>query len=406
MTTSQVGVGTTGEPPLLPSLTSMRFLIATIIFLFHGTNFVLFASPGVGERYLSLVTMGGWAGMSFFFILSGFVLTWVARPDNRTGTFLRRRLVRIFPNHLVIFALTAILMVTVLGQAFDGPSVVLNVLLLQAWSPALDVRIGFNAVSWSLSAELLFYLCFPALLLLVRRIRPERLWAWTIGLLAVIALVVPLAAKLLPRQEVMPFLELSQEQFWILFHFPPVRMLEFLVGMLLARIVMTGRRVPLGFGGAAALSVLAYAVGPLFPPEFRMVAVMVVPMSLLIVTGAVSDLNRTRRTLLSSRPMVYLGHLAYAFYLVHMQVLVYGTHWLAPGRLFDTPSGIAMLVLLFCVAVAFSWVLYKVVEQPMMRRFGADRRTPRAVPPTDDTARPATDEPAAATTPRTAGVGH
>ncbi|WDZ83483.1 acyltransferase family protein [Micromonospora cathayae] len=371
------------HPTMLPSLTSLRFVVAAMIFSFHATGYVLFTSPGFSGKYLGLVTMGGWAGMSFFFMLSGFVLTWVWREGDRTTTFWRRRLVRVFPNHLVMFAVTAIGMVTVLGLAFDGRRALANVLLIQAWFPQLDVRIAYNSPSWSLSAELLFYLCFPALLALVRRIRPERLWAWAIGVLAVITLVVPFVVRLVvPSANPMPFIELSAEQFWILFHFPPVRMLEFFVGMLLARIVLTNRRVPLTFGGAMALVVAAYGLGPLFPPEFRMVAVMAVPLALLIPAGAVADMRRTRPTLLSSKPMVYLGNLAYAFYLVHLQVLIFGSRWLGTDQPGSTPFGIAMLVLLFAVSVALSWLLFTLVEQPMMRRFGSKRRGRRPIPPT------------------------
>ncbi|MER7049442.1 acyltransferase family protein [Streptomyces jumonjinensis] len=398
--TTKDGPAAVHKPTLLPSLTSLRFFVAVIIFLFHATGYVLFTSPDVSKRFVDLVTMGGWAGMSFFFMLSGYVLTWVARPTDRAGGFWRRRLVRVFPNHLVMLAVTAILMVTVLDQVFDERKALLNVLLLQAWSPHLDVRTAFNSVSWSLSAELLFYLCFPVLLTLVRRIRPERLWTWTIGLLTLITLVVPLAVNRLPHREVIPFVELGAEQFWIIFHFPPVRMLEFVVGILLARIVITGRRVPVSFGGAAALTVAAYAVGPLFPPVFRMVAVMAAPLALLIAAAAVSDLHQQRPTLLSSRPMVYLGNLSYAFYLVHLQVLVYGSYWLDTTTPGSTPFGIAVLVLLFAVAVALSWLLFAAVEQPMMRRFGSKPRAPKTPP------QPSGPEPAAPAdrTPATAGA--
>ncbi|MGW1777343.1 acyltransferase family protein [Streptomyces sp. NPDC002104] len=375
MTSSTNGDGAAvNQPTSLPSLTSLRFIVAVMIFLFHATNYVLFSSPGMAQHFLGLTTMGAWAGMSFFFMLSGFVLTWSARPKLGTVTHWRRRLVRIYPNHLLMFVVTAVIMVTVLNQSFDTRVGLLNVFLLQAWSPDLMDRIGFNSVSWSLSAELLFYMVFPLLLPVVRKIRPERLWAWTIGLLATITLVVPFAVELLPSQQAMPFLELTPNEFWILFHFPATRALEFVVGMLLARIVMSGRRIPVGFGGAMALTVAAYGLGPLFPPEFRMVAVMVVPLALVIASGAVSDLNRTHKTLLSSAPMVRLGTLSYSFYLMHMQVLVLGGYLLGTDKPVGTPKGLALLALFFTVAVALSWVMYTVVERPAMRRFGSHSR--------------------------------
>jgi peptidoglycan/LPS O-acetylase OafA/YrhL len=45
--------------------------------------------------------MASATGVSFFFVLSGFVLTWSARPDDIATGFWRRRIARIYPVHLV-----------------------------------------------------------------------------------------------------------------------------------------------------------------------------------------------------------------------------------------------------------------------------------------------------------------
>jgi peptidoglycan/LPS O-acetylase OafA/YrhL len=86
----------------LPSLTGMRFIAAVGVFLFHGILYGGFFSSTHAVGVLgSVVNVAGWAGVVFFFILSGFVLTWSLRPKDTVPSFWRRRLLKVFPNHLV-----------------------------------------------------------------------------------------------------------------------------------------------------------------------------------------------------------------------------------------------------------------------------------------------------------------
>jgi peptidoglycan/LPS O-acetylase OafA/YrhL len=368
----------TGLPSRLPTLTGMRFIAAAMVFFFHVDPEHLFSDPGVQSTYSSIVYHGGWAGVGFFFVLSGFVLTWVARPTDRTGSFYRRRLLKIFPNHIVTYVAAVILIVFVSGLSINGGTALANFFLIHAWFPDLAVRISVNDVTWSLSCELLYYLAFPLLYLLVKRIRPERLWMWATGVAAVAVVGVPLIATLLPKTPFIPPLGLSYSQFWFILQFPPVRALEFLFGMILARYVMSGRRLPLGFGGSVALAVAAYALAPLFPPVFNVVAVLFIPMGLVVAAGAVADVEG-KRTFLSSRTMVWLGEISFAFYLWHRLVLMYG-HKAFGGGTWSLPVVIALMALFFGVAVLLAALTFTFVERPIMQHFGR-RRVPRGPTP-------------------------
>ena len=67
----------------LGSLTGMRFVAAAGVFLFHGILYGGFFASAHAQSVLgSVVTVAGWAGVEFFFILSGFVLTWSLRPKD------------------------------------------------------------------------------------------------------------------------------------------------------------------------------------------------------------------------------------------------------------------------------------------------------------------------------------
>ncbi len=362
----------------LPSLTGMRFIAAAMVFLFHGVLYTgLFADPSAQSTLGSIVSGGGWTGVSFFFILSGFVLTWSARSSDTLGRFWRRRLCKIFPNHLVTAVVAYLLASVVLGTALPDSSW-LNFLLLQSWVPDLGVIFTGNVVAWSLSCELLFYLVFPLLLPLFNRIAPERLWLWAGGFVAAILLVPTLAAAITPPAALsapmlLPGIEMTMWQQWFVALFPPVRMLEFLLGIVLARIVITGRRLPLSLGGAVALAIAAYALSPLVPGEYRVAATMVIPLGLVIAAGAKVD-EVAQRSWLSSRGMVYLGEISFAVYMVHNLVLVYGHHLLGATTSWATPAALGVLALMLAATLVAAALLYTLVERPVMQYLANPRR--------------------------------
>jgi peptidoglycan/LPS O-acetylase OafA/YrhL len=362
----------------------MRFVAALLVFLYHASYEHLFQDQQLGKSFADAFSTTAYIGVSFFFILSGFVLTWSARSQDTPGLFLRRRLTKIFPNHIVTWAAT-LLLFTYVGQTIAGTPTVLNLLLVHTWVPKLAYFGSVNPVSWSLACEILFYLSFPVLLPLIKKIRPERLWLTAAVIVAAI-FVAPLVAKLLPTHPIMPGTKTSVPQFWFVYGLPPVRGLEFLLGMVMARLLATGRRMPLSLGPAVVLVVAGYFVAQHVTLLYSLVAATVIPLALVIPAAAATDL-RGRFSPLRVRPMVWLGEISYAFYLVHFLVIHVGHLSFGrvkmmgvamPTHLFTTGKGIALIVVLFAVSVLLSWVLYTLVERPMMRHFSRPRSRPAA----------------------------
>jgi peptidoglycan/LPS O-acetylase OafA/YrhL len=357
----------------LPSLTGLRFVAAFMVFAFHATWYVgMFPGPVFPKALAFVTSTAGNLGVSFFFILSGFVLAWSARKADTAKRFWRRRFFRVYPNHLVMFFATLALF-TISGNRIDG--VWQNLLLIQSWWHDTFTTVGVNGVSWSLSCEAFFYLCFPLLIAVVRRIRPERLWAWT-GVFVAGVVAVPLVAQLLPSDPQMLWSSTPMWQNWFVFFFPVTRMLEFVVGMLVARIVQTGRWINVSVPLAATLSVLAY-IGSLFcSPLWSSAATMVVPMSLLIAAVAVRDIEG-RPTFLARKQMVWLGNVSFAFYLVHWQV-IHHLIWLFGGqtRAWTPTAAESVVALAFPVTLLLAWALHALVERPLQKRFSSPRRRP------------------------------
>lgn len=368
-------------PARLPSLTGMRFISAALVFANHVALFGFFANPGTAQKIDALVSQGGFAGVTFFFILSGFVLTWSARPGDRFTSFWRRRFWKIYPSYLValglgiLFALAfpGAIKIPVIGDGavWNPGRAVLDALLLQSWHPDVLVRTSFNQPLWSLSAEAFFYLCFPVFLVVIGRVRPERLWAWTGGVVAAI-FAVPAIATYLPPGPSFPGFPLTGTEVWLDIHFAGTRTLDFVFGILLARLVLTGRRLPLGLGGAVALAVTAYFLSSYVPPRFGVTAILVVPLGLVVAAGAVQD-AAGRPSFLSGRVWVWLGEISYALYLLHYPVLMPARKVLG-DRTLGSWTGLGLAVVLFAVTVVLSALLHHLVELPLMRRFSRSRR--------------------------------
>ncbi|GAA0384147.1 acyltransferase [Microbispora corallina] len=365
----------------LPSLTGMRIIAAGMIFFFHAQFEHVFTDPAAQDVYAAILGQGGPTGVGFFFILSGFVLTWSARADDTPGRFWRRRFFKVYPNHFVTFLAAALLLTWLATPPQPGPAL-LNLSLLQAWTPDLSVMLSVNSVSWSLSCEAAFYLLFPFLLTRINRIRPERLWWWAGGLLALMWLVPTVVARLpLPTSGPhIPWHDVSQWQFWLAYTAPPVRALDFVLGMVMARVVLSGKWIGLPLGPAFALLVAGFLAADLVPVIYRMVAVTAIPMALVIPAAAVADV-RGGRSLLRSPVMVWLGDISFAFYLWHRLVLRFGHVLVGTGRQWATLPAIAMLLAALAVTIALSWLLYRLVEVPAMRRWSRPRRRAAAVAP-------------------------
>ncbi|MFI9173120.1 acyltransferase family protein [Streptomyces lincolnensis] len=349
----------------------MRFIAAFAVFLFHLTMLSIhtphgidvlhqFKDEGVREAYNSVFHIAGFTGVSFFFALSGFVLTWSARSTDTLTGFWRRRFFKIYPLHIVTYA-AGLLLLT--GSAFRASDDLPGVFLLQSWIPDARVIFAANSPSWSISCEALFYVLFPLLLPLIERIPASRLWWWSAAMVAGIFAVATIG-----------HLYVSMEyQFWFTYTLPPLRLMEFVLGIFAARLVILGRWPDIRLAPATVLLVLAYALALQLPQVYAQTAVTIVPVVLLVGAGATADIEGRSR-LLRSRTMVWLGEISFAFYMVHLVVLLSARKWLGAEDSYSTPK--ALLVIAGCLAVTMvlAWLLHIGVERPAMRHWSVRRQ--------------------------------
>jgi peptidoglycan/LPS O-acetylase OafA/YrhL len=368
----------------LNSLTGLRFIAAALVFIYHCSLEFVFSDRGVSHAFETDAETTGFVGVSFFFILSGFVLTWSLRPGDRARAFWRRRFFKIAPNYVATY-IAALILLALVGTPSGITQALANLFFIQSWIPNFSYLNSVNDVSWSLSAEAFFYLAFPLLIALTARIRGQRLWYWAGGVAACVLLAPVAAQHLLPSQPHFVWGPASLTQIWFVYLFPAVRAFEFLLGILMARIVMSGRWIAwYGLIPATVLVAGGYLVSLHVPFLVRFDAATVIPLALFIPAAAHADIQG-RRTGFSGRAMVRLGEISFALYLVHHLVIVYGHRAFgltAAGteKTWGTPTAVAFLLGCLIVSLLLSWALFALVERPAMRRWSRPRR-PGARPP-------------------------
>lgn len=129
--------------------------------------------------------INGALGVLIFFVLSGFLITWLMLKElDRTGTvslrqFYRRRVLRIFPA-FYCFWLCGVGIYLARGHYLDwGQALSAFFYFSNYWMGLVPSDCMLFPHTWSLSIEEQFYLLWPALFLLARR-RPRHL-PWYLG---------------------------------------------------------------------------------------------------------------------------------------------------------------------------------------------------------------------------------
>ncbi|WP_331723727.1 MULTISPECIES: acyltransferase [unclassified Streptomyces] len=364
----------------LPSLTGLRFPAAFLVFLSHVglalPQLRLLKSDGAASDLAKFTENAGALGVAFFFVLSGFVLTWSARTKDTAPAFWRRRFVKIYPNYVLAWALALILF----ASTYTPTRVAIaNVLMVQVWKPDFAYMYSVNPVSWSLACELIFYLCFPLLHRLFVRIRDEHLKYWIAGVTAAIILTPWFTYTFLPgngtqmtSDQTASAGDASVTQYWVAVFLPPVRLLDFALGMLVAHAVMRGRWRNIGLIWSTFLVAVSWYVSQNVDMLYAKRSVSIIPIALLIAAAATKDV-KGEFTVFRNRTMVWLGEVSFAFYMCHFLVLQYGRKLLGHD-LYSIPQTIGLEIMLTAIAVLFSWMVYAVLERPVYRLFATSRK--------------------------------
>lgn len=326
----------------IPQITFLRFLAAFLVVIFH---FGKTTWPFNNDSISRIISEGSIA-VSFFFFLSGVVLTlnYFNKEKINVKAFYIKRFARIYPSYLTAFILSLVLGMLLSNSYPKGLSIILQALSLHAWSPGMCLEINFPA--WSISVEVFFYLLFPFLIYGIKRLKPSTS--------TLIILLLWIASSI---QHYFFSIELynpnSNAMGEFILYFPLWNLNVFLMGILAGIYIL---KIKSSEKQNYKLARLFYVVGTVL--FFVILGTenairpythngLMAPVFFLIIAGIATDKSLVTR-FLSLKPLRILGDSSYAIYIFQWPVFivvssVFGTKELN-GSMFFTYSIILIVI--------------------------------------------------------------
>jgi peptidoglycan/LPS O-acetylase OafA/YrhL len=346
----------------IDALTGLRLLPAVAVVLSH------LQPPRSAGPLAQALLSAGYAGVTVFFVLSGFVLAHNYFERFASGfsprlwqSYFVARLARVYPLYFLMLVWMSL-------PDFWKPDAGRtrlwwqHALALQAWSGNLSEVYTYNRPAWSVGVEFFLYACFPLLVpLLVPATRTAR--RTLLSLAAVLLLMaVTLGYFVLQGYGELPWEDARSAHRW-LYRNPACRLGDFLLGLLVARLValrvgVSRRGTPwlLAAAGGTIVALMAWPSHTFSAPSWDFSYAL--PASALIFALASAPESLCARAF-ASRPMLLLGEASYALYLCFHYLLrhlkpsgIPESEWLA--------STVCTLALLLAVAVG----LHVAIERP------------------------------------------
>ena len=362
---------------LLDGLRGVAALLVVIYHIFEGLAFAE-ATNGAGAGLITTLNHGHIA-VDFFFILSGFVISYAY--DDRwktmsTGGFFKRRLIRLHPM-LVMGAIVGTITFFIGGfEKWDGtvtPTswVMIAMLLTMFMIPAVpgvpyEVRgngemFPLNGPAWSLFFEYVGNIIYA---LIIRKLSTKRL-----AVLAVVLGVIHawfFVGNISEYDNIGVGWTIDKINFWG----GLVRMLfPFTVGMLLAR-TFKPHKVKGAFWICSAMLLILFAIPyiassgkPSINSLYEFICIALV-FPFIVWLGAcgsncVSDMSAT------SRINKFLGDLSYPLYIVHYPIMYLFYAWLIENKYYTLGDCIDIALLVVALSVVVAYACLKLYDEPV-----------------------------------------
>ena len=360
------------------ALTSLRFFAALMIILGHSSGIFFNA------RYINDFAI--YQGVSFFFVLSGFILTYVY-PDLAKQTVMKfyiARIARLWPAHIAALVLFLVMFHNTAIALLSQKLVLLsNVAMIQAWIPYPQFYFSFNAPSWSISTELFFYLCFPLLIY-----RWRQTWFIKLALSFIMLLsTIYFCNHYLPGSKC----TLSPQA--LIYINPVSRLFEFVLGMVAALGFRRLRDVNLSYikaslfeaGGLIIIFISLYFSIPIANKSTALIGLagnywLSYSSSCLWFAGIILLISVQKGLLsriLNLRLFILLGEISYSLYLVQgifINYCINHNHWALKHH------PVMSYAVFWLVILTVSFLMWKYIERPSRSFINSYKNLNAAIP--------------------------
>ena len=359
----------------LESLISLRFF-AVMLIVIHHLRYLFIPNLLKNENF-------GTLGVTFFLILSGFVISLTYRRFTRIADsfyFLWNRIVRIYPLHIIAFFI-CLLIFSLRGFPIDLSTAIINSMLLQSYFPSKDIYFSFNSLSWMLSTLFFFYIVFS-----IANHRPRFfLWLYLISLISLLLS--------------MTYIEVNQKgddlwfRLWLLYIFPPNKLVVILLGVGTSKIFLKYLNQLKGWIGKTqgtlleiivllltidfivwgnitkfTQSILLFIHTPFVKSlELMNANYISAPIISLLVISVFAVEKGIIAQFLKTRPLLFLGEISFSIFISHQLFINYVLDYYK-NSLFYTFGQPITIIISMVLIILLSSLIYIFIEDPVRKK--------------------------------------
>jgi peptidoglycan/LPS O-acetylase OafA/YrhL len=362
----------------ITTLTALRGIAALLVAAYHFNQYVL----PIADSQWTLAHLRGYLWADFFFVLSGFIMTYVYEKRFETGVtipsflaFMRLRFARLYPMHfltllwlIVLYFIVVVLchveLEFALKSVFNPPSIGLHLLMLHGFNTVWSTT--WNIPAWAIGSEWLMYLLFPFFAFLMQKNR---------FLFVIVSIIATFSAYFYVMS---PISDVYLANTWLQ-HLPnsidhyvfPLNFIRCFAGFLLG--MMTHYFYALNWANKVlkrdeffVFLVLIFLIFSHFSAP-DMLTVLVFP--LLILSAAFNE-NRVSKCL-ENKHLQAIGTWSYSIYMVHVPLLfsIMSVQLVCPSLALPKPtvyhfSGTIICVLFLGLVLLVAHFFHRIVEEP------------------------------------------
>ena len=349
----------------LDKLASLRFFAAFMVVIYHCGFFAAPYTNAISKAY-EAISDYGYVGVCMFFVLSGFVISYANERWKGWKIYIAGRVARIYPPHWIItFTLVLPIVIDLFlenGSTRDAwLPLISNLALVQAWNSHRTYFASLNLVTWSLSVEMFFYICF----ILLRRLKDKYIYA-----ISILSYLVILISTIHFHQR------WSFDLYWALYINPIARLPEFITGIAIYRLYKAHAlpklwlprfNFPLLLGAMLATLYLVGAhskMGTSFKESLDYVVIPLPFVALIIV----ALLDERSNAFMHNKILILLGESSFALYLIHKPISSYIDQDFNATIHNSGLASVSLMLLVICLSVVASVFFYKYIEMPITKR--------------------------------------
>ncbi|AZA81712.1 hypothetical protein C1637_03805 [Chryseobacterium lactis] len=330
----------------ISQITFTRFLAAMAIVISHFNKDLFLYKID----YISNIFLKANVGVSYFFILSGFIMIVAYHKKDKIAylDYYKNRFARIYP----LYVLGLLLYLVTRYSNFSIYDSFLYLFGLQSWIPGKAMVLNFPG--WSISVEFLFYLLFPVLYNYFYSKGNKSIWVITV----IIWIITQVFCSLYAESSY--YKGPHTESHELLYYFPVMHINEFLAGNL-AGLFFVKNTQQKNYDVPVLVIFTLIMLSLIFVPLFYhngLMALLFIPLIILI-----SRNNGALTRIFSLKPLEYLGEASYAVYITHIPIL-YILREILKWKKYD--PGINNVFWIYVVVLVITSILfYQCIEKPM-----------------------------------------